>query len=74
MNDICMAIMMGLDIQKISLLRTVYAELQKKKVKITLDGKNITLSDLQKYSILTTPPPGWADYLDASKQSSNLSA
>jgi len=63
MNDICMATMMGFDIQKISLLRTAYQNVQQQHIDLTLNGVKINLPDLSSLSIQTLPPPGWVDYL-----------
>jgi len=63
MTDICMATLMGFDIQKISLLRAAYQNIQNDHIDLTLNGVNINLADLSSLSILTTPPPGWVDYL-----------
>ena len=63
MTDICMATMMGFDIQKISLLRTAYSNVLFQNLELTLNEKRVDLSDLSTYSVPTNPPPGWIDYL-----------
>jgi uncharacterized protein (DUF362 family) len=64
LNDICMAILMGFDIQKISMLRVASADVQNQNVELSLNGANVTLSDLSNYAIQTIPPQGWIDYLE----------
>ena len=63
MNDICMATIMGFEINKISLLRSANLHVQEDSIDLTLNKRRISLSDLSTITILTTPPPGWADHL-----------
>lgn len=63
MADICLATLMGFDIQKISLLRNAHQQIHHKKIEITLNEKKIDLLDLVSLSIPTIPPPGWVDHL-----------
>jgi uncharacterized protein (DUF362 family) len=63
MSDICMATLMGFDIQKISLLSSAYQNVQQQNIELTLNDVKIELSDLSSLSIPTTPPPGWVNHL-----------
>lgn len=63
MNDICMAQLMGFDIQKIALLRSAYQDIKNLNIEIILNNIKINLSELSSLSIPTTPPPGWVDHL-----------
>jgi uncharacterized protein (DUF362 family) len=69
MTDICMATLMGFDIQKISLLRTASQNVKQQKIDLTLNGVKINLADLCNLSIPTTPPTGWIDYLSKNENS-----
>lgn len=62
-NDLAMAKLMRFDIRKIPMLNTITAILKKNKIDITFDNKQISMSDLEKFSIKTTPPPGWINHL-----------
>lgn len=64
MNDICMATLMNFDVGKISLLRTALMLTKNKNIEIKLNGRNINYSELSAYSIITTSPPGWTNYLN----------
>jgi uncharacterized protein (DUF362 family) len=61
-HDIVISTLMRLDPTKISLLRAARLFMPERKVEIMLDGKKVSISDLVKYSILTTPPPGWVKH------------
>jgi len=63
MTDICMAVLMGFDIQKIALLMNAYKNVHLRKSELTLNDAKINLSDLSSLSTPTTPPPGWVDHL-----------
>ena len=63
MNDICMAVLMGFDFHQIPLLQSAFIETKNQKIKITLNGIETTYQNLSVFSIPTTPPEGWSDYL-----------
>lgn len=62
-NDICMATLMGFDIQKIPLLKTAGPNIIEENISLTLNGQQTTLKNIANLSIQTLPPPGWVDYL-----------
>lgn len=62
-NDIAMATLMGLDTAKIPLLSTAKKNSNKQSVQIFWNGESIKLEKLRQFSILTSVPPGWQDYL-----------
>ena len=64
MTDVCMATLMGFDIQKIPLLKTAFQADAKKNVFFSLNGRQVTLNDIAYLSVQTLPPPGWEDYLN----------
>ena len=64
MTDICMATLMGFDIQKIPLLKTALQTDAKENVSLSLNGQQATLADIANLSIPTLPPQGWVDYLN----------
>jgi len=66
MTDICMAVLMGFDIQKIPLLASAQELSNQQEVSLYLDNKPITLNTLNNFSIKTVPPAGWAEYLASS--------
>ena len=63
-TDIAMTYLMGYDYKKIPLVATLSDRVLNDNVTISLDKKNIDLSELGKYSVKTKPPPGWAGYLN----------
>lgn len=63
LNDICMATLMGFDVERIPLLKSALKEKGPDENHIILDGENISITELKKYSVRTTPPPGWVEYL-----------
>lgn len=62
-NDVCMATLMGFDVQKIPLLREVLKNTQSQDCVISLNGEKKNIADLTDYAIQATPPQGWIDYL-----------
>jgi len=62
-TDICAAILMRFDINKISLLKNAAQQIHYENIELFLNNENITVQDLSNWSIETIPPPGWADYL-----------
>jgi uncharacterized protein (DUF362 family) len=66
MTDICMANLMGFDIQRIPLLKTAGQNIIQGNILLTLNGQPTTLKNIADLSIQTLPPPGWVDYLNKS--------
>jgi uncharacterized protein (DUF362 family) len=64
MTDICLATMMGFDIQRIPLLKAAGQNIIQGNIVLTLDGQLTTLKNIADLSIRTLPPPGWVDYLN----------
>jgi len=62
-TDICTAILMGFDINKISLLKNAMPQIRFENIELFFNNENITMQDLSNWAIETIPPPGWADYL-----------
>lgn len=63
LNDICMATLMGFDIEKIPLLKTSLAKIEPDQNTIFLNEEKISLKELKNYSVTTNPPPGWVEHL-----------
>jgi uncharacterized protein (DUF362 family) len=63
MTDICMGTLMGFDIHQIPLLEAAYQNILDKEVDIFLNSERITFTQLSPFSVPTTPPPGWINYL-----------
>lgn len=63
LTDAAMAKLMGFDIDKILLVREAMKMDRSASKELTLNGRQINLSDLKKLAIKTTPPPGWVGYL-----------
>ncbi|NOU18353.1 MAG: DUF362 domain-containing protein [Bacteroidales bacterium] len=63
MTDICMATLMGFDIQKIPLLKIAEQNIKRETISLILNGRLTTIKEISKLSIPTLPPPGWVDYL-----------
>lgn len=61
-TDICMAILMGLKIEKIPLLTAAKSFMLNRKVSINLNGAPVNLDNLYKYRTNAVLPPGWQDY------------
>lgn len=64
MTDICMATLMGFDIQRIPLLKAAGQNVMQGNILLTLNGHLTTLKNIADLSIQTLPPPGWVDYLN----------
>lgn len=62
-TDAAMATLMGFDINKLPLIKNSLERESIDQVSLFLNDEQIQLEDLKKYSIKTTPPPGWVDYL-----------
>jgi len=60
--DVCMAILMGLKIEKIPLLMAAKSFMPDRKVTISLNGIVTGQKELEKYSTITRPAPGWVNY------------
>jgi uncharacterized protein (DUF362 family) len=65
MNDICMAVLMCLDITKIPLLNAAIQGVDQQATDISLNGRKIVMSDLSGLAMKAMLPPGWIDYLSA---------
>lgn len=63
LNDICMTQLMNFDYKKFPLLSNSIQPLLNNDSEILLNGEKIEFSELTNYSIETTPPPGWVNYL-----------
>jgi uncharacterized protein (DUF362 family) len=63
LTDICMAALMGFDIQKIPLLAKAYQPIEFNETKLRLNDHPIEFNEIIKYSIATIPSPGWIDHL-----------
>jgi len=64
MTDICLATLMGFDIQRIPLLKAAGQNIIQGNILLTLNGQLTTLKNIADLSIQTLPPPGWVDYLN----------
>lgn len=63
MHDLAMAKLMGFEVDKIPLLKTAAILSKKDKFHMTWNGAKVTLNDLKKQAVKTTPPSGWVNYL-----------
>jgi len=61
-TDICMAQLMGLNIEKVPLLVAAKSFMPRRSVEISLNGKEIDQSELAKFATPAIPPPGWINY------------
>ncbi|MBL0356324.1 MAG: DUF362 domain-containing protein [Chitinophagaceae bacterium] len=61
-TDICMAMLMGMKVEKIPLLMAAKSFMPNRKVTIHLNGKPVEQQDLLPYAIKATPSPGWENY------------
>lgn len=59
-----MSILMGFDVQKIPLLKTVAQNIEQEIIYLSLNDQQIILKNIQKLSIKTLPPPGGVNYLN----------
>jgi len=62
-TDICMATLMGFDIEKISLLVKANNLIKYNKIDLSLNYNSIQLDELNEYAIVTIPSPGWIEHL-----------
>lgn len=62
-NDYAFARLMDFEPEKLPLILNAFRIYPKVYSKITLNGKKIKLSELDKFKVTATPPPGWAGYL-----------
>lgn len=60
--DIVAGRLLGLDVEKIPLVNAAIHILGDAPKELTLNGKNISMNDLNKYSVKAEMPPGWVDY------------
>lgn len=58
-NDVCMALMMGLPIEKLPLLTAAKSFMPDRKVTIRLNGEVIKTDKLKQYAVKAIPSPGW---------------
>ena len=59
LTDLCMATLMGFDIQKIPLIRNSKETIHSQRSEIAFNQISCDLQSLAKHSIPTLPPPGW---------------
>lgn len=62
MNDLAMASLMGFDVNKIPMLKTVLLASNQQATQLLWNGKPTDLNKLKAFSVKTTPPPGWVKY------------
>ncbi len=62
-NDFAFAHLMDFEPEKLPLILNAFKIYPKVFRNITLNGKKIKLSELEKYKVTATPPPGWIDFL-----------
>lgn len=60
--DIVAGRLLGLDVEKIPLVNAAIHILGDAPKELTLNGNNISMNDLDKYSVKAEMPPGWVDY------------
>lgn len=70
-HDICVAELMRMEVDKISLLRAAKDFRKDRTVQIYLNGENISIKDLKTISIFTLPPPGWVKHLSEQNEKQN---
>jgi uncharacterized protein (DUF362 family) len=64
LNDVCMGVLMGFDIQKIALLKEAAAIAKKDKAQLYFNGAMLSHpEELAKQAVKTIPPPGWKNHL-----------
>lgn len=61
-TDICMAILMGLNIEKIPLLLAARAFKPQAKLALSINGQKADTKNLGQYATQTILPPGWVNY------------
>lgn len=63
LNDMCMGVLMGFDIQQIYMLRCAQEQMEDQDYKIFFNDNEVHLPDLKMYSVETLPAPGWVEHL-----------
>lgn len=58
-NDICMATMMGLPLEKLPLLTAAKLFTPNRKVQVMLNGQPVKIDNLRSYAVKAIPSPGW---------------
>jgi uncharacterized protein (DUF362 family) len=58
-NDICMATLMGLPLDKLPLLTAAKSFMPHRKVIISLNGEPVKTDSLRQYAVKANPSPGW---------------
>ena len=66
-NDICMAHLMGMDVDCVPLLVNAKKFIPDSKPDIHFNGKPVEPQTLKKYAVHAVMPPGWLDYLQSKK-------
>ncbi len=61
-NDICMAMLMGLAVNKLPLLTAAKSFMPHSNVSITLNNKTIKMNELHQYAVKARPSRGWQNY------------
>lgn len=64
LNDVCMAMLMRLDSQKIPLLKAAFETVSWQHSSIILNGQTISLQELFGYSTQTKPAEGWLGHIE----------
>lgn len=62
LNDIAVAKLMGMDIEKIPLLRNALDLIDITDCELIFNNEIVTKADLEKYAVKATMPPGWLKY------------
>ncbi len=62
-HDLAMAALMGFDVNKIPMLKTISESTKKVAISLKWNEEKITLDQLRYKAVKTIPPPGWIDYL-----------
>lgn len=60
--DVSLALLMGMNINKLPLLNAVRSLESESRILITLDGRGVDLQELTKYSCSARMPSGWSNY------------
>lgn len=61
-NDICMATLMGMAVEKLPLLAAAKSFMPHRKVSVSLNGRPVKIEDLRQYAVSATPSRGWQQY------------
>lgn len=65
-TDLCMATLMGLQVERIPLLQAAKRFTEGVNPVFVLNGREITLRELKRYATNAIPSPGWQDYAQES--------